>query len=704
MKNDTLRNLIIASAVFFVIMQLSRIFIKPVSPQAKPLSEYPSLTQHADTGTETGTDTATNPNAAPPSNAMAEAKGFRVVEADSETTSHLGTAVTNGEDTKWADDPYRLRLVLSNVGASIVSATTTDHADSLGKTDRYKLLRPVERDNKQRNLSLGVEKINVDGTNVMLLDKKWQTDAVTTYERTTDAGQETGEKASFWVDLYQNDKPLLRIRRTILLPKQAKKNRRHDLWSNVEIENLSDTPHKVLLTYLGGAGVQRESSRMVDLFLDVGIRHADGPVIGKRHTHAEVSKRKGDPLQLFSSKTAKNGQLLSWAATANTYFTCTIAPRSRANDGPASYISEVDAVDTDASSATTDDVNLRFVTKIEPIDVGQKLQFPAEIYLGEKEFDGFRQVPVYKSRNYYDQISQGFGWCTFNWLAELMIWLLNHLAGILGDYGVSIIIMVLMVRMLLHPITKKGQVNMVRMQKHMQEVAPKIEEVKKKYANDKARMNQEMMKLNINPAGQLLTCLPMFIQMPIWVALYISLSNNISMRHEPFLFTWIHDLTTPDALIPFATPIIVPFLGWKITAFNLLPLLVSIMMFVQQKMQPKPAPSPTATDQQRSQQEMMQKMGPMMSVMMLLIFYKMPSGLNLYILASSIFGTVEQFYIRKHIKEQEAAGTLLKPKKAPVSNGNSKNKGKLSWVQKLQLAAEQAQKQQINKPKNKGKR
>ena len=294
---------------------------------------------------------------------------------------------------------------------------------------------------------------------------------------------------------------------------------------------------------------------------------------------------------------------------------------------------------------------------------------------------------------------QGFGWCTFTFLVELMIWLLNGLFSIVRDFGVAIMIMVLIVRMLLHPITKKGQVNMVRMQQRMSELAPKIEEIKKKYANDKTRMNQEMMKLNINPAGQLVTCLPMLIQMPIWIALYLSLQNNIQMRHEPFLFTWVNDLTAPDALYTFSTAMTVPLLGWKIPSLNLLPILVAVFMYTQQKLTPKPKPSPSMTDQQRQQQEMMQKMGPMMSIMMLVIFYKMPAGLNLYIMSSSLFGTIEQWRIRKHIREREEAGTLHKPRagddKGPDSGAKaSRGPHKPSFWERMQKMAGDAQKTQ----------
>jgi YidC/Oxa1 family membrane protein insertase len=209
------------------------------------------------------------------------------------------------------------------------------------------------------------------------------------------------------------------------------------------------------------------------------------------------------------------------------------------------------------------------------------------------------------------------------------------------------------------------------------------------------------MKLDLNPAGQVLTCLPMFLQMPIWVALYLSLSNNILMRHQPPFYglTWIKDLTSQDALIPFSAPITIPLFGWVISSFNLLPLLVGLFMYIQQKTQPKPQPNPNMTEQQRQQQEAMQKMMPMMSAMMVLIFYKMPSGLNLYVMFSSLFGWLEQRVIRKHIKEREEAGTLHKPPRSrrddfddKASLSASPRNRKLSWLEKLQKAAEEAQK------------
>jgi membrane protein insertase Oxa1/YidC/SpoIIIJ len=129
---------------------------------------------------------------------------------------------------------------------------------------------------------------------------------------------------------------------------------------------------------------------------------------------------------------------------------------------------------------------------------------------------------------------------------------------------------------------------------------------------------------------------------------------------------------------------------------------VAIFMYIQQKTQPKPKPNPNASEQQRMQQETMQKMMPLMSFVMLFIFYTMPAGLNLYIMCSSFFGWMEQTYIRKHIKERQDADTSPYPKSgadAPLKR--KKRAGEMSFIEKLQKLAEDAQKARPRKPAKK---
>ncbi len=708
-NKDTLRNLLIAFAIFFTVLmigpRLQQMFAPPPAPTDAGV-DFVSDTGASDTDSAPAVrpgSTAIQTGGAPPATApdKSGATGLSVVEADVEETRTIGTVSRDGTNGNGDSSPYRMQLVLSNVGASVESAALSDHAKAVGDPERYELLRLLERDDGTRYRSLAIETLNVDDVVLTLHDKRWNVGPVTQAE--TRWG-DTGEKVEFWIEIHQDDQPALKLTRTLTLPRQPEESGRHDLESDLTIQNLSNQPHRVLVTYRGGLGIRRADVRMDDRNVDWGVREG-GFVIGNRKAQAKATADATRADVLYSASVSEPGVRLSWAATANTHFTCTIAPLNRSRDGEADYITAMAAFDVDGLSFTDDDVTLRFVTRQESIPPGSELSYPADVYVGAKNAGSFKTEPDYKARNYYFQISKGFGICTFTVLVELMVWLLNGLFFVVHDFGVAIVILVLAVRALMHPITKKGQVNMVRMQHRMQEMAPKIEEIKKKYSNDKARMNQEMMKLNINPAGQLLTCLPMMIQLPIWIALYLSLSNNILMRHETCVFLpWVHDLTAPDALFTFSRPIVIPILGWTIEAFNLLPILVGVFMYTQQKLQPKPAPNPNQTDQQKQQQEMMQKMMPMMSIMMLLIFYKMPSGLNLYIMCSSLFGTIEQKRIRAHIKEHEAAGTLHKPaeKKSPPA-GSAGKRRKPSFFQKLQAMAEEAQKTQAQRPRT-GKR
>ena len=691
MDKDTVRNMLFAAAVFFTVMLLA--------PQLMPTPPArPSPADTAGAGSSTVTPPAGEAAVGTPAPvpAPSEAGDISVLEAEEARTVAIGSDPLNGVDEEAEPSPFRMRLVLSNVGASIESATMTDHAEALHSRERYPLLSPVEREDGRVFRSLAVEKLSLDEVDVPLENRRWHirkwdvNGGERDFIRVTE-GDLTGHRVEFYLDVLQGGEPAVRLVRRYTLPEQSRESRRHDLHNVLIAENLSpDKTHKVIITYHGGVNIPRADSRFDDRTIDAGIRpEGGGYVAGSRLSQTKVA----DKQQLEVFLAGLEGHRLSWVSMGNKYFACIAAPVARDFSAETDNVSAVYAVDLDGDRTTFDDVTARFVTRSVELAAKEETTYATSFYLGKKDADGFRKVAFYKNRDYYYQVYKSYGICTFTFLVELMVWLLNALHAVVLDYGVAIIIMVIIVRALLHPITKKGQVNMVRMQQQMGEFQPELEELKKRFGSDKQKLQQETMRLyrerGINPAGQMLTCLPMLIQMPIWVALYISLNNNILMRHEPFLFTWITDLTAPDALYTFASPIVVPLLGWSIPTFNLLPILVAVFMYTQQKLQPKPKPNPNASEQQRAQQEMMQKMMPMMSIMMLVIFYKMPSGLNLYIMASSMFGTAEQWWIRKHIKQREADGSLSKPAK-PKPAG-PKRPGRFSFVHRLLAAAEQAQ-------------
>lgn len=297
--------------------------------------------------------------------------------------------------------------------------------------------------------------------------------------------------------------------------------------------------------------------------------------------------------------------------------------------------------------------------------------------------------------------------CTFHWLINGLVWLLGVFYAITRDWGLAIIFLVILVRGLLHPITKKSQISMLRMGK----LGPEIERLKSKYGDDKEEMNRQMMQLYKDQGiGMYLGCLPMFLQMPIWIALWSALNTTFELRQAPFLwgYTWIDDLARPDALIQFGRTFDLGFFGLYISSLNLLPLLLAVVFYLQHEFTPKP---PATTDEQKMQQKMMK----WMTLLFPVFLYATPSGLCLYILTSTSIGIIESKRIRDHIKqrdEAEKAGKIIvdAPKsmkkkrddeerggadgaKKPKGPKGPKRTGLAGWLDQMKAKAEEIQRE-----------
>jgi YidC/Oxa1 family membrane protein insertase len=218
-------------------------------------------------------------------------------------------------------------------------------------------------------------------------------------------------------------------------------------------------------------------------------------------------------------------------------------------------------------------------------------------------------------------------------------------------------ILVIVVRAALHPLTRASQINMAVMGKKMKDIQPQIEASKKKYANNKQKQSEDMMRIyrenKVNPAGGIMGCLPMLIQMPIWAALWSGLRTDIDLRHASFIPGWISDLSNPDTILPQVLPTLgtplfkIPLIGMEIYGLNLLPLLLTAVFFIQMKVTTASQPNP-ADDQQAQ----MQKMSQYMIFIFPLFLYNAPSGLNLYIFASTLGGLVDTWLVRKTLKKR----------------------------------------------------
>lgn len=209
-----------------------------------------------------------------------------------------------------------------------------------------------------------------------------------------------------------------------------------------------------------------------------------------------------------------------------------------------------------------------------------------------------------------------YGWFWF--LARPMLWILNAIHHVVMNYGVAIIIMTILLRLLMWPLTRKSYVSMSAMQK----MQPEMQRIQKLYANDKMRLQMEMMKLyQTHKTSPMSGCLPMLIQIPIFFALYKALLVSVAMRNAHFL--WVSDLSAMDP-------------------YFILPILMGITMWVQQYLQ-SVKPSAGANDVAAQTQRMMRWMPILFTVM----FAWMPAGLVLYWTVSNIFGII-QMQIIKH--------------------------------------------------------
>lgn len=205
-----------------------------------------------------------------------------------------------------------------------------------------------------------------------------------------------------------------------------------------------------------------------------------------------------------------------------------------------------------------------------------------------------------------------------NWLgviARPMLFFLRWLYSLIPNYGIAIILLTVAVRLLMFPLAQKQAKSMKRMQEHK----PQMDALKAKYKDNKEAYSRELMGYmrthKINPMGGCLLLLP---QLPIFFALYRVLWNSIELRHAPFMF-WVKDLAAHDP-------------------FFVLPILLGISMFMQQKMTPSPGMEP-------AQQKMMQMMPVFFTAIMLFL----PAGLNLYIFISTLWGVVQQYWVQRQL-------------------------------------------------------
>lgn len=304
-----------------------------------------------------------------------------------------------------------------------------------------------------------------------------------------------------------------------------------------------------------------------------------GPVILREADRIELS-----PSKIKDTVTYKEG--VKWIAQEDKYFFSAIVPLTKAN---------------------------QFVV----------LPYNGNALTGAEFQDGVNSYKFFTSPKKYDYLKKfnvglehivDFGF--FSIIARPLFWFLNLLHSLAGNYGVAIIILTILMRAPFIPIVNRGQKSMQK----LSELQPKLKQLKEQYKNDPQRLQKEIIglykKYKINPMSG---CLPIILQLPIFIALFEILTTAIELRQAPFML-WIKDLSVKDP-------------------YYVLPILMGGTMLIQQKMTPSVA-DPTQ-----------QKIMLLLPIVFTFLFLSFPSGLVLYWLINNIFGIAQQFYINQKIKK-----------------------------------------------------
>jgi len=332
------------------------------------------------------------------------------------------------------------------------------------------------------------------------------------------------------------------------------------------------------------------------------------------------------PKELKKEPKVFAGQV-SWVGYENSYFLQALIPLGNGSKQESSVKGQLAQGQEEAANPL---ILVRYTSPPFSLPPGEKGTFQFGLYFGPK------RIELLKEAGHDLSSSINLGW--FDIIAKPFLYFLNYVNDLVGNFGVAIIVLTLLVKIAFWPLTQKSYKSM----KSMQALQPQMAKLKEKFRDDKQRFNQEMMALyksrKVNPMGG---CLPMVIQIPVFIALYRLLDYAIELRHAPFFF-WIQDLSAPDRLFNFPIdklPLMEPPYGIPV-----LTLLMGASMLIQQKMTPTPG-DPTQA-----------KIMMLMPIIFTFVFINFPSGLVLYWLTNNVLSIGQQVMVNKRGSKPKGGG------------------------------------------------
>jgi YidC/Oxa1 family membrane protein insertase len=454
----------------------------------------------------------------------------------------------------------------------------------------------------------------------------------------------------------------------------------------------SDKERTFVYNLFGPHGIPIEGEWYTGTFRDVVFGQLNGQKIEVvTHAASDVASATDNPLD-------NTALPLVFAGVENQYFAILVQPDPPTTSDADRWDSKTIALvlKKDKNAIQKSDVGVRISSR--PITIGpnQPVAHSYRVFAGPKTVNalapyGAQGLATYRKNQWIPfapEIARLIITPTLGFTHELTVRVARVLGGSNGNYGIAIILLTVLVRALMFPIGRKQALAAQK----MQQLQPHLKELQEKYKDDKEKLTKETFALykqhGVNPVAG---CIPALIQLPIFVGLWQALNTSFPLRHATFL--WIRDLSAPDMLFRF--PFEVPFLGnW----FNALPFVVVGLMLVQTKLFSPPATTPDA--------EMQQKMMKYMMIFMGFMFYKVPSGLGIYFITSSLWAIGERLLLPKITHAQakiEPGGSDAGPvdergsgPRGPGRNGSdgdgAKGKPPGRFAQFLERVLEEAQK------------
>ena len=470
------------------------------------------------------------------------------------------------------------QAIISSIGGgSIVSFRLKHH---LLKNDSTVNL--IDDKNKR---SLYLSFVSIDGDPIVL-KKPWETD---TSLRKIDV-TEKSETIIFQQKVIYNDQNYLIEKRLTFHPNSYS----IDMFLN--LSELSDIIHlgNYAVTWSGGLP-QTENNPKDELTWFGGYVYQ----AGKPYAFEKLSSGiKDDPS--YWGKVSGN---TDWIAVRSKYFVSALIPED--GTGP---------VEVNLGKARDNQNVYSYKAHFQAKEPGSRLS----LYLGPLEYKRIKDLGVGLSS------IMNFGIAPIRPISKGVLWLLKFLHQFIPNYGLVLVLFSVFVKILVYPLTKKSY----QSTKEMQAIQPLVADLKEKHKKDPTKLNKATMKLykehGVNPLGG---CLPLLLQMPLLFALFQVFRSTIELRNAPFIF-WINDLSGPD--IVYNLPFSLPIYGDHIAV---LPLIMGITMFLQQKMMPT-----QASGQQKF-------MSYFMTGFFILLFNNFPSGLNLYYTLFNVFTILQQKYL-----------------------------------------------------------